>query len=75
MEWVGAFGLVAAAAVSGVFAVIGTKLRRENTQQHATNQAKLESIGFIVSDIRVDVRDVRKSQQNHLEWHVEQGAA
>ena len=35
-EWVGAFGLVAAAAVSGLFGVVMARFRKENTEQHAT---------------------------------------
>ena len=71
MEWVGAFGLVAAAVVSGVFAIIGTRLRRENTQQHAANLVRLEAIGVDVCEVRDDVKEVRGSQTRHLEWHAE----
>lgn len=72
MEWVGAIGTVAAALVGGIFVVIAAALRRENTEQHAANQAKLEAIGDDISEVKGDVRDVRKSQARHLEWHAEQ---
>ena len=71
MEWAGAFGAIGAALVSGVFAVLITRLRRENTEQHAVNQAKLEAIGDDVGEVKTDVRDVRSSQIRHLEWHAE----
>lgn len=71
-DWVAAIGLVVATAVSGVFAVVGTLLRRENTAQHAANQEKLESIAVDVGEVKDDVREVRSSQQRHLEWHAEQ---
>ncbi len=70
-EWVGAIGLVAAAGVTGLFALIGTRLRRENTEQHAANLAKLEAISDDVGEVKTDVREVRSSQQRHLEWHAE----
>tara|TARA_Y100000310_G_scaffold33038_1_gene31251 strand:- start:953 stop:1171 length:219 start_codon:yes stop_codon:yes gene_type:complete len=71
MEWAGAFGAIGAALVSGVFAVLITRLRRENTDQHAANQAKLEAIGDDVGEVKTDVREVRSSQIRHLEWHAE----
>jgi len=71
MEWAGAFGAIGAALVSGVFAVLITRLRRENTDQHAANQAKLEAIGDDIGEVKTDVRDVRSSQIRHLEWHAE----
>ena len=70
-EWVGAFGLVAAAGVTGVFALIGARLRRENSEQHAANLSKLEAISDDVGEVKTDVREVRASQQRHLEWHAE----
>jgi uncharacterized membrane-anchored protein YhcB (DUF1043 family) len=71
MEWAGAFGAIGAALVSGVFAILITRLRRENTDQHAANQAKLEAIGNDIGEVKTDVRDVRSSQTRHLEWHAE----
>jgi len=71
MEWAGAFGAIGAALVSGIFAVLITRLRRENTDQHAANQAKLEAIGDDIGEVKTDVRDVRSSQIRHLEWHAE----
>ena len=70
-EWVGAGGAVVAASVSGLFAVLISRLRRENTEQHAANQAKLEMISGDVCEVKDDVREVRSSQQRHLEWHAE----
>ena len=71
MEWIGAVGTVAAAIVGGVFIVIAAAFRRENTSQHAANQAKLEAIGVDVCEVRDDVKEVRGTQMRHLEWHAE----
>jgi hypothetical protein len=71
VEWVSAVGLVSAALVTGVFAVLASRLRKENTAQHAANQVKLEAIGTDVIEVKGDVREVRSSQQRHLEWHAE----
>jgi len=72
VEWLGAFGVVTAALITGVFTVVASRLRRENTEQHAANQAKLESVGRDVVEVRDDVKEVRGYQVRHLEWHAEQ---
>jgi len=71
MEWVGSLGLVGAALITGVFTVIANRLRRENTSQHAANLNKLEAIGADVSEVKIDVRDVKNSHDRHLEWHLD----
>ena len=71
MEWAGAVGAAGSALISGVFIVIAARLRRENTSQHATNQAKLEAIGDDVKEVKYDVRNVRDSHVDHLKWHAE----
>ena len=71
MEWVGPLGLVGAALITGLFTVIAGRLRRENTAQHAANQAKLEAIGVDVSEVKWDVRHVKDSHERHLEWHLD----
>ena len=71
MEWLGAFGVVTAALITGIFTVAANRLRRENTAQHAANQAKLESVGRDVCEVRDDVKEVRGYQVRHLEWHAE----
>jgi hypothetical protein len=70
IEWVGAIGATAAAVVTGLFNLI-RKTVRENTNQHAANQIKLEAIGTDVREVKDDVREVRSAQQRHLEWHAE----
>jgi len=72
IEWIGVVGTIGAALVGGVFVVIAAALRRENTEQHAANQAKLEAIGDDMTEVKTDVREVRASQSRHLEWHAEQ---
>jgi|TARA_R100000789_G_scaffold58328_1_gene56297 uncharacterized membrane-anchored protein YhcB (DUF1043 family) len=71
MEWAGPIGAIGAALISGVFAVLITRLRRESTEQHAVNQTQLEAIGDDVGEVKTDVREVRSSQIRHLEWHAE----
>ena len=71
MEWVGPLGLVGAALITGLFTLIASRLRRENTAQHAANQAKLEAIGSDVCEVKEDVREVRGAQRHHLQWHAE----
>ena len=71
MEWVGPLGLVGAALITGLFTLIASRLRRENTAQHAANQAKLEAIGVDVSEVKWDVRHVKDSHERHLEWHLD----
>ena len=71
MEWVGPLGLVGAALITGLFTVIANRLRRENTSQHAANQAKLEAIGTDVNEVKWDVRHVKDSHNRHLEWHLD----
>ena len=71
MEWVGPLGLVGAAFITGLFTVIASRLRRENTSQHAANQAKLEAIGMDVNEVKWDVRHVKDSHDHHLEWHLD----
>ena len=39
-EIVTAFGLVAAAAVTGIFSLIAQRFRHENTEQHARGQVE-----------------------------------
>ena len=75
MEWVGFAGLVAAALISGVFAVIASKYRRENTAQHTANQIRLGHIADDVGEIGKDIRSVRDWQHRHLEWYAEQKVA
>ena len=71
MEWVGPLGLVGAALITGLFTLIASRLRRENTAQHAANQVKLEAIGVDVSEVKWDVRHVKDSHERHLEWHLD----
>ena len=71
MEWVGPLGLVGAALITGLFTIIANRLRRENTSQHAANQARLEAIGVDVNEVKWDVRHVKDSHDHHLEWHLD----
>ena len=50
-EIVTAFGLVAAAAVTGLFSLIAKRFRQENSQQHQSAMEKLDKIESTVTDI------------------------
>ena len=71
MEWVGPLGLVGAAFITGFFTLVAARLRKENTAQHAANQAKLEAIGVDVHEVKWDVRHVKDPHERHLEWHLD----
>ena len=69
--------------ITGIFAVLINKFRRENTRQHdetnvlraaghADNLAKMEDISDRITEVRDDVKEVRNWQFDHLEWHAEQ---
>jgi len=82
-EWAAIFGGSGAALITGVFAVLINRFRRENTRQHdetnalraighADNLAKMEDISERITEVRDDVKEVRNWQFDHLEWHAEQ---
>tara|TARA_R110002110_G_scaffold93489_1_gene243181 strand:- start:422 stop:709 length:288 start_codon:yes stop_codon:yes gene_type:complete len=69
-EWAAIFGGSGAALITGVFAVLINRFRRENTRQHnetnalravghATNLAKMEDIAERITEVRDDVKEVR----------------
>ena len=69
MEWVGAIGLVGAALVTGVFTVVASRFRRELTVRGDANTVRMEGLVEDVSEVKVDVKEVRKDLHRHLEWH------
>lgn len=69
--WVAIFGGTGAALITGLLTLFASRFRAENSEQHAANLAKLGEISGQVADVRNDVRDVRRSQVRHLEWHAE----
>ena len=72
IEWVGFAGLIEAALISGVFAVLASRYRRENREQYQINAIKLSGVAGDISEICKDIRSVREWQHRHLEWHAEQ---
>lgn len=72
-EWAAIFGGTGAALVTGLFAVFAAKFRRENTDQHAANLRRLDDISERIGEVRDDVKEVRRRQDDHLEWHAENG--
>ena len=61
-EIVTAFGLVAAAAVTGIFSLIAQRFRHENTEQHRNAMDKLDNIETAVTEIS-------DWQKDHQEFH------
>ena len=51
-EIITAFGLVGAAAVTGIFSLIAQRFRQENTEQHRDAMHKLDNIESAVTDIK-----------------------
>ncbi len=71
-EWAAIFGGTGAALVTGLFAVFAAKFRRENSTQHTDSLRRLDDIADRVGEVRDDVKEVRRRQDDHLEWHAEQ---
>ncbi len=71
-EWAAIFGGTGAALVTGLFAVFAAKFRRENSTQHTDSLRRLDDIVERVGEVRDDVKEVRRRQDDHLEWHAEQ---
>ena len=61
-ELISAIGLVAAAAVTGIFSLIASRLRKENTEQHSAAIQKLD-------DIQETVSEMSEWQKDHQRFH------
>ncbi len=61
-EIITAFGLVGAAAVTGIFSLIAQRFRQENTEQHRNAMNKLDNIETAVNDIS-------NWQKDHQDFH------
>jgi hypothetical protein len=70
---IAAVGAVAAALVTGTFAVIASTMRRENNQSHAENTVLLRSIDERTQrlDDRTDAHGVWMAR--HADWHAHKG--
>ena len=82
-EWAAIFGGTGAATVTGIFALVLHRVKRDSSRQHladAKNRAAghtenlrlMNDIGERVNEIRGDVKEVHRRQNDHLEWHAEQ---
>ena len=65
-ELISAIGLVSAAAVTGIFSLIASRLRRENTEQHNTAIPKLDAI-------KETVIEMSEWQKDHQQFHDDKG--
>ena len=66
-EIITAFGLVGAAAVTGIFSLIAQRFRQENTEQHQSAMNKLDKIETTVNDIKgwqVDHQAIHDKENN-----------
>ena len=61
-ELISAIGLVSAAAVTGIFSLIASRLRKENTEQHSAAIQKLD-------DIQDTVSEMSEWQKDHQRFH------
>ena len=61
-ELLSAIGLVSAAAVTGIFSLIASRLRKENTEQHSAAIQKLD-------DIQETVSEMSEWQKDHQRFH------
>ena len=68
-EMIGAIGLVAAAAVTGIFTLIAQRLRRENRTSHDEVVVVLHDISETLESIDDNVTRMDEWQQNHQTWH------
>lgn len=59
-QWVAGVGVP---LTLSLVALLVKRFDKNNTNQHAENQTVLQ-------EIRAEVGDIRKSQLEHLEWHV-----
>jgi DNA-binding transcriptional MocR family regulator len=68
-EWVGAFGVVAAALVTGLFGVVLNRLRSENTEQHNMVANGLNRLEGKVDTVQNDVTGLTVWTRVHEEHH------
>ena len=64
-ELIGAFGLVFAAVITGLF----QRMRRENEAAHGKAISRLEYIAETVSEIDEQLDDMAEWQEKHQEIH------
>ena len=69
VEWVGAFGVNAAAVVTGVFGVVLNRLRSENTEQHNMVTHGLTRLEGKVDTVQNDVTGLTVWTRVHEEHH------
>lgn len=71
-HWAGVFAGSGAAFITGVFATFANKWHKENVSQRRISWEFLENISRRIEEVRTDVKEVRRRQDDHLEWHAEQ---
>lgn len=69
MEWIGAFGVIAAAVVTGLFSMNLRRLNRDNTDQHNRSIDKLDHLTDKVEGVAEDVTGLTVWTRVHDEKH------
>ncbi len=68
-EWVGALGLVAASTVTGLFALLLSRFRSENSEQHGIVAHTLDRLEGKVDVVQDDVTGLTVWTRVHEEHH------
>ena len=69
MEWIGAFGVIAAAIVTGLFSMNLRRLNRDNTEQHGRSIDKLDHLSNQVEGVAENVTGLTIWTKVHDEKH------
>ena len=69
MEWIGAFGVIAAAVVTGLFSMNLRRLNRDNTEQHGRSIDKLDHLSNQVEGVAENVTGLTIWTKVHDEKH------
>ncbi len=69
MEWIGAFGVIAAATVTGLFSMNLRRLNRDNTEQHGRSIDKLDHLTNQVEGVAENVIGLTVWTRVHEEKH------
>ena len=72
-DLIAAIGAVAAAAVTGTFALIAASMRRENNQAHAENTVLLRSIDERTQRLDERTDGLMVWTARHADWHTSKG--
>lgn len=72
-DLIAAVGAVAAALVTGTFALIAASMRRENNEAHAENTVLLKSIDERTQRLDERTDGLMVWTARHADWHANEG--